>query len=265
MSTAVIEADNEQYHAMLDYHSSSSLKLFLDSRREYHDRYVLGNPQESKSAFDIGRTAHALILEPHLLGDTIKVIPAEVLASNGAKSGNTWKQYAEENKDCTLLKSWEMEQVQAMFDAVYRNPLAAKLLKAAGPTEQSITSTGERKYRVRPDKLAGQFIIDLKTSSDPSPRGFRRSVLNYRYYLQAALYKQVCDEHYGEDHTFVFIAVNVAKPHQVATYTINDELIFRGNEEIWEACNQIEECHSSGDWRETWEKELLKLEMGREY
>ncbi len=258
-TTATPQLSNEEYHSLSDYHSSSSVKLFLDSRREYHSRYVLGEPQPSKSAFDLGRVAHALILEPHLLDGVVKEIPREVLASNGAKSGNNWKAYAEANKDCILLKSDEMLTVKSMFDAVYQNPLAAKLLRAPGPTEQSILSDSDRKYRVRPDKLSGQFIVDLKTTADASPRGFWRSVLNFRYYLQAAIYKLVSDAHYGHDHTFVFIAVNTTKPHQVATYTIGPEYIQRGEQELFSAIAEIEECHASGDWREPWEKELLQI------
>lgn len=254
-----LRMDAGEYHKLATHHSASSLKMFLSSRRDYHSRYILGEEQPAKPNLDLGKVAHALILEPHLLDDVVVQIPKEALASNGAKSGSNWKKFKADHCESILLKSEEMQHVKAMFAACYANPMAKKLLTAKGQTEHTIIHNGERNFRVRPDRITSGFVIDLKTSADASPRGFWRSVQQFRYYLQASLYLRVCNECRGEEHTFVFVVVRSSPPYHVACYTLDQQWLTRGEAEIEQAVEDIELCHQHDDWREPWEKELLQL------
>ena len=128
---------NKEYHSETGYISSSMIKRFIESRRLFHDEYIIGNPRPRKSAFDLGNAAHAMILEPHKVDKIVKEIPDDILSASGSKAGKSWKQFESENEGIILLKSSEMAAVKSMLENAYKNESAKKLLKAKGETEES--------------------------------------------------------------------------------------------------------------------------------
>ena len=259
--TEVRDLVADEYHAETDYLSASMIKTFIGSRREFRSIYVAKESQKESRSLNIGHVAHSLILEPHLIGEKVVEIPDFVLSKSGAKSGNNWKEFRDEHKGCILLKAGEMQIVRDMFNAVYGNPKAAKMLNAKGHTEHSIFGElNGQKYRARLDRIIPRkLVIDIKTTMDASPEAFERQIRNLSYHVQGNLYKRLADAHYGGSHSVVFIAVSNSAPHCVATYVLSADHMYEAEQTTIRTVEQIQECYETNDWREIWEKELIEL------
>ena len=82
---------NEEYHALPSW-SSSQLKLLPDEPELFYKRFVEKHPAfqfKPTASMDLGTSVHRIILE----GTPVKMIPDDVLGTDGAKRGNTWKHY----------------------------------------------------------------------------------------------------------------------------------------------------------------------------
>jgi len=259
--TDIRKLSPDEYHKQTDYLSASMIKRFIESRRLFHDEYVLGSPRKRTASLDLGTVAHAMILEPHKIDEIAVEIPPEVLSKSGSKAGANWKKFEAENEGAILLKSSEMKTVNAIFANAYKNKAAHKLLKAKGETEESIFMEDHwGKIRCRVDRrIPGKFIIDLKTTRDAAPDKFERQVRELGYHIQAALYKRICDKHFGCDHTFLFIAVKSTHPYNVGIYSLSDRHLFEAENTLDRTIESITECKETGDWREPWEKNLIEL------
>ncbi len=90
---------------------------------------------------------------------------------------------------------------------------AKKLLSAAGKAEQSYFWTDKETglgCKCRPDYMFddGSTIVDLKTTTDASLKGFSRSVCNFRYHVQAGFYLHGIEQSTGvRPDRFIFVAI----------------------------------------------------------
>ncbi len=182
----------ENYHEMTAFLSNSMAKDYDESPRLFEAKHITGTVTRKPTKLqDIGTVGHAAILEPHIIEDVCLEIPADVLNAQGHRKGKAWTEFVAENTDRILLTPTELAGVRGMFDAVYANELARKLLTSRGETETSIFWNCELTglpRKCRPDKLTDSFAIDVKTTSDLSPEGFARIAARFRYYQQAEFY-----------------------------------------------------------------------------
>lgn len=161
----------------------------------------------------------------------------------------------------TILTGAQFEQVCSMAEAVKAHPVAGKLMRLeAGLIENSVywvdEATGEL-CRCRPDKWLpkSRIVIDLKSTTDASPEGFAKSILNWRYHAQAPFYLDGCSEairqsgsDIPEPTTFVFVAVEKKPPYAVGVYAIGKASIEVGRAEYLNDLAAYAECKRSGIW-----------------
>jgi exodeoxyribonuclease VIII len=151
---------------------------------------------------------------------------------------------------------------------VLAHPAARAWLNKPGKAEASIFTTdpvtGVR-VRVRPDWLTDDgYIVDLKSSRDSSPGEFSRSIQNYRYHVQDALYSDAYEWATGKPCAgFVFIVVESDLPHNVQVYKLDDISRHIGRTQYRANLNTYADCLSSGQWpgysAPTAEPELISL------
>lgn len=170
-----------------------------------------------------------------------------------------------ERGDRAVINTDELALAQAMRDAVMAHPTAGKLFAAgSGNAELSAywqdPETGLT-CRCRPDWWRmDRVVVDLKTAEDASPAGFEKSVLNYRYHVQAAFYLDgarnaipatVSDLPYDvatyPEH-FIFVVVEKTAPHAVAVYRLDDDAIEIGRREYQRDLARAAECARTGVW-----------------
>lgn len=239
---------NAEYHARPEV-SKSGLDQIRRSPLHYWNRYL--NPdrviEPSTPAMVIGSALHARVLEPHLYEDEYAVAPEGI--DRRTKEGKLrWADFEAEADGKTVLKAEDAAQIEAMAQAVHRHPAARTILRLPGKCEQSYFWTDEttgEKCKCRPDWHSDdrRLIADVKTTDDASPRGFLRSVMKYRYHVQAAFYSQPL-----KAEQFLFIAVEKKPPYCVAVYVTPPELIERGLREAQEDLRQLAACRAGNKW-----------------
>lgn len=261
--------DNAVYHARHDHVSNSMLSDFLRSPEYFHGRYVARTiPGRKSAAMDFGSLFHDAVL----LGieNAWIEIPDEALSSNGAKQGAAWKYFQEHyaglNKP--MLKKDESEALRNMVDAVWSHPVAARLLDREGAAiEQSIFWTDAEsglKLKARLDHRKAGIITDLKSTADVSRRGFASAMHEYRYSTQAVFYKEAARAATGEEHHFVFVAVEKEPPHRVRCYELDptpDRALTKGYEDFRSGLARLAECYRTGVFAEPGWDQILTLDL----
>ena len=224
--------NNEEYHSSPEISKSD---LDAAAKSGVHFLYKKEGPKSKPTpAMRIGSAFHALILEPDVFEDEFIYKP-EILNAR-SKDGREWKARQEEAGK-TVLNEDDKEQLEAMKNALFDCAPAKKLLSAAGKAEQSYfwedkeTGIG---CKCRPDYMFddGSTIVDLKTTTDASYRGFLRSISNFRYHVQAGWYINGLEQAtYQRPERFIFIAVEKTAPYGVGVYQADLYMTVNGYEQ----------------------------------
>jgi len=229
-----------------DYHadpavSASHLHAVAASPYHYWARFLDPDrkPVEPTAAMRLGSLVHCAVLEPDELSKRYAVAPdrrtkdgkatAAMLAASGIEA----------------VTSTDMEQALAMAASVRSHQAAAALLRT-GKAEQSFwwddLATGLR-CKCRPDWFYGSTIVDLKTTTDASPRGFAKAVANWRYHVQQAHYMAGT---FAE--RFVFIAVEKTYPFAVGVYQLDEAAMDAGEASRRSNLQTIADCQAIQEW-----------------
>ena len=213
------QMNNEEYHSSPEISKSD---LDAAAKSGVHFLHKKEGPKSKPTpAMRIGSAFHALILEPDVFENEFIYKP-EILNAR-SKDGKEWKARQEEAGK-TVLNEDDKEQLEAMKKALFNCAPAKKLLSAAGKPEQSYfwedkeTGLG---CKCRPDYMFddGSTIVDLKTTTDASYRGFLRSISNFRYHVQAGWYMNGLEQAtYQRPDRFIFIAVEKTAPYGIGVY-----------------------------------------------
>lgn len=84
-------------------------------------------------------------------------------------------------------------------------------------------------FKSRLDWYDGEYVWDLKTCRDASPRGFKNAINGFRYHMQAALYVEACKCLQLRADGFNFLAQEKAHPYPYAIYSLSKEALAYAN------------------------------------
>lgn len=250
--------------------SQSMCKTFLDRRRLAHAYYVERSAVESsdKSPYRKGTAMHSAILEPKLFAQTVEQWPAGLLSADGGIRSNDAKAYRDQAAAAgvILLKDAEYDAVKRMAESV--QAVCGTWLNGEAKKEHVIYWTDPDsglpcKLRLDwwmelPDS---NIVIDLKTSADASPEGFRTSVKRFRYWFQSDHYSSGVTLQNGKPTEFYFAVVDTEFPHTTALYSIDEETKRHAGEKRQRTLAEIAECLATGDWREPWEQDITPINL----
>jgi hypothetical protein len=248
------DLDEQAYHAhpALSY---SLGKAYLRSPAHY--LYALHNRTE-RAEFDFGHAVHAKVLG---IGMDIAVIPADILASNGATSTKAAKEFLEEARAAgkVPLKAEVVARVDAAAEAVLGNATARRYLELDGAPEVSLFATDPETgvpMRGRIDYLPHRsdgrrtFPIDLKSTTNASTDKIRRHVGDYHYDVQAAMYRRLIELARGDaTGPMIQIYVEVDPPHGVNVVQLaHEEWVKGGNAKLDHILRRHAECVAANHW-----------------
>ena len=231
---------NQEYHAHKAI-SKSKLDAARKSGRHLYDM-LYGPPRESTAAFDLGTVLHASAL-PGEDPDSIAVrMPAGM-----KKTTKEGKAFVAEHEGKIILSPSDAYLIDQMMASLAEHPFSQALVKGelAGQSEQSFFCTDDAsglELKCRPDFLLndGSLVLDLKTTQDASPKGFQRSIANYRYHVQASHYLDVIESATGKrPQAFLFIAVEKVRPFATAVYMADEAMIGVGKQHAREDLDNI--------------------------
>lgn len=260
--------------------SNSDLKLVRDSIRRYVGRKNGSIPDTDTPGKRRGRLLHLAVLEPHEFERRVVTAPttADDFRGTGAKARRekwkaeiaTWR--ASQPSDAIVVDADDrvLEQVRGMARALAESTtraatVARALLSGTGENEVSITWTDDAAARTpidcraRLDRLLvgprSALVVDLKTTDDPSPEAFARTIASWGYHCQAAWYCQAARELLGiSAPRFAFIAIRSEPPHEVAVYDLEPEAIAIGHVENRRTLRELADAIAEERWEAPWER-----------
>lgn len=229
----------------LPYLSASALEEFRRSPAHYRAR----QPKEPTDAMKLGTAVHMALLEPALFAQTYVVATpcVRILASGARKgwacgnpgkyrTGDLWfcGTHAPDEHDtpADVVTLEHLATLTGMRDAVLAHPEASKAFQGQGGEEVVIVwddPTGIR-CKARPDRMIRRagMLVDLKSASDASPRGYARDGAGRGTHRKMALYRRGLRILHGaglmdwEVHHAGIIAVESSAPYVVGCYLMDE-------------------------------------------
>lgn len=155
------------------------------------------------------------------------------------------------------VKAVHYDKVSTIFDRLWEYPLAHKRIHE---TARQLTLVWEIeiagqaiKMKGRPDFVAfindGPELCDLKVTNSVKPEKFSKSILNFGYHWQAAIYldgfNAVQDQFCSQ---FSFIVVEDSPPFGVEVFKLSQRAIELGRAEYKQTLSKYLECQEKDNW-----------------
>lgn len=238
------DMENKTYHAIKSFISRSSLMDFSRSPYTYWAKHL--NPdrpvKESTPAMVLGSAFHKMILEPNTLQDEFIIVPEPVLLKDvGRERYDNYKQVLAEIEvtEKTIIPFKTYQELDAMRLVINKNENAMKLIHDAR-IENSFFWQDEHSgllLKARPDILHENMIVDLKTTSDASPRAFQNEMVKYGYHVQFAMIRDAVEAIEGRRITnFINIVIETKYPYTMAIYLIDESAVDEGHYKYKQLC-----------------------------
>lgn len=201
-----------------DYHngegvSKSNLDDIAKCPAIYQWKKKAPECEEQKQALNMGTALHCLLLEPQHFESRFLIMPKYDLRTKKGKEGREQFMAEYYSPDKIIITEDEMQKLQLMRQSALAHPDAKKLLEMQGECEASLYWNDfetDVLCKIRPDKIVyingKPIIVDIKKTSNIND--FGRSIEDYRYHVQAAMYIDGYTEIFDITPIFLFIAVS---------------------------------------------------------
>lgn len=260
----------EEYHSITAM-SSGALKALARSPFHYWAEYRAPNrpAREPAPRMFTGTLAHCSVLEPDAMASRYIVVPedaprrptaaqwkAKKPSPESVAAMEWWAGFNERAAGRLIVTAAQYETTQRQVAAVLAVPELAHLLEDGRP-ESSVfwidEETGAfckaRPDWVRPLPDGRVILLDLKTTVDPSPQAFGRTIFSFGYHRQAAHYSEGFTRATGlEVAAFVFGAVSSEYPFVAVPYMLDEESRLMGFAERRRLLTLYAECERAGTW-----------------
>jgi len=243
------------YHQEKEHISRSTAHRYAGTYgavRQYYE-FQHGSIFEKSSSLNFGTlvdTACEKLIQEGEWRDWIVSPPRDVLASDGTRKGNAYKQWKSElPMDVLECSEADLLKIERCIQSILSNRAAKELITGAIHTQYSVfwTDTAGHKRKARADGVCKSRWFDLKTTSSEWDK-IRYSFREYGYDWQAAWYAEAAREAGWEDFRMPFICVQTFAPYATRVIVPSQAVIDRANEEIRETLGLIEERKSSGQF-----------------
>ena len=237
----------------LDYYAVPSLshsRLKEIRHSPGHFRWKYDNAEPATDAMNLGSLVHAMVLEPHTVDRAFVASPKFDRRTKAGREG-----YAK-----------FIEHASLMTEAVRAHPHAGGLVDnviAHGTAEKEFYWTDERGID-RKAKVDGMvmgpdgcdFVLDLKTTMDASPDGFRKSITKFCYGTQMAYY---CEAAKPLQSRAMIIAVSKTPPFGVGLYRFGEDAIARGKMVVDKWLDLYKQCVEYDAWPTYWDAQDVSI------
>lgn len=206
---------------MPDFHPNDSMPVSFSGLKQFakspaHFVHYKTSPFTSSLAMRRGTLVHRMVLEPDDISK-MHVIDAST------RSTKAFKEAERAHGEWACLQK-EIDDAQAIADAVRSHKTASALLDKALNKEKHLKWTCEGlPMHGFPDAYGNGILLDLKVTN-PHPSKFQRTVIDFQYHMQLALYAMAIDE----PCELFWICVDPSAPHTVAVFEPSKEMIQDG-------------------------------------
>jgi exodeoxyribonuclease VIII len=250
------EVTPAEYHAAEDWFGSSMLNDFRQSIPLFHGRYIAKTMarREPTAAMKLGSALDVFLLLPDQFKSLMSVAPDDI--DRRTKAGKEeWAAFERAAVDKLVITADQFAAVQRMAAGLIANPMARDLLRSRGASQQAVRweddETGLPLKCLFDRVLECGIFFDLKTSNDPHPDAFARSVVNFGYHRQAAHYRDGHRAAIGECQA-LHIVCGSEPPHDVHVFELDMDALELGRKQNRETLRQLEKCRALGNWSSRW-------------
>lgn len=235
---------NEAYHSGPGV--SKSGLWTIQTKSPAHYRF---EEREQKNHFDFGEASHLAVLQPD-------EFEARVYRGPDDRRGNKWKDTAEwcAREGKLILTAGDYDAVLAIRDAVHADAWINSIITGGKPVIEASgywidEQTGEL-CRCRPDLYREDLgiIIDAKSTISAHPDAFARSVINYGYHAQEAIYSDGWRALGKPVDGFVFLSWEKKSPYAHAVYELPPSIVEEGRAMMRAALDTYSSCRKSDTW-----------------
>jgi hypothetical protein len=235
-------------YTQMDGVNNSKLSLLRQCPQKYI--HFLDHNREDTPALSLGRAIHTAVLEPENFNKEFFCLPD--LDRRTIKGREEYNKLCAKNADKTVLKADEFNKALEIATAVRSNSSVIKLLEGceAEVSLDWVDHDTAIKCKARVDAYNEQLatIVDLKTTTDASSKGFPRKLFAYGYHRQAAFYLNGLRSNGLQARHFVFVAVEKDPPFAVGIYRLTDDVIALADKENTHLLRKLKACQESGEW-----------------
>jgi exodeoxyribonuclease VIII len=236
---------NAEYHGRKTHLSSTNVRTHKKNRKQFKYSLTHDLVKQTKAMAD-GTAVHAFFLERDKFNSDFVIKPADMRLNT--KAGKEW---AQEHQSKIIIDSELGNNLYEMEKSFIDSP--AKLIyNKSGQSELSYfwDDLGLVKGKCRPDWISddGNIVVDIKTTTDASPKGFQKSIANWGYHLQLGWYLRGLQKLGLPAKEFIFIAIEKTPPFSVGVYRANKDMITYANDEINNLVYDIDESLKSDDF-----------------
>lgn len=205
-----IELENEEYHSLKEYLSSSMVKKIYD--KGFWNFAVTKDEVISGDALDFGSAFHCYVLEKSKFPDLIAV---QKKVDGRTKAGKEYKElFAKQSEGKIVIDESDYETIKNMAKALDEwlevNPDIAQIYNESRNEVSFLGEAHGMKMKIRFDKIHSSGVgFDLKTCQDASK--FSKDSYKFNYDIQDIHYRMIALD-------FIFIAVEKTYPYNVMAY-----------------------------------------------
>lgn len=243
------DVPDEDYFA-LDAVSNSRLTALLKSPADCL-RAQQGDT-EMTDALRFGSAAHAAVLQPMVYAEKYRIFTGEKRTKEAKAE---WQRMAGEVGERNIVREKEAAQIAAMAMAVRKHRAARAVLDLPGIQEVVMlwrhTDTGLLvKSKIDHYATDAGVLVDYKTTRDADPEKFERSLYNYGYYRQGAMYLLGMSALGHPLKDFVVVAQEKTEPEAVSCMRIVGDALVAGRTHVELLLAEYARRKDSGDWPE---------------
>ena len=237
------EVTDHTYYEDCMYMSNSMIKLFLDKCPKYF-AYKIENPIKPTQAMKLGTAFHVLALEG-LNKFTENYIQEPDVDKRTTLGKTTLAKFNNRLNNREPMSTKNYNLIMSMYEQLCEHKHIS-ILKDCTEMEKIYLWKNEDLDILCKGKFdavcsKNKYIVDLKTTRDASPSGFKELLMNAKYHMQAAYYLDAL----GYDDYYI-IAIEKDKPHCICTYKLSKEMINKGRELYMNALKSYKSIIMSG-------------------
>lgn len=255
------------YHA---WEAESNSGLLPLSKTPAHYLWAKNNPPEETPAMRLGTAVHSCVLEPDEFAQAYHTASrCDMLTADGKSCKNPGTAMCDGKWHCgvhkpkggvidprIILPQADMDACILMRKNILDHPAASRLLALCEDREICLVWDDPVTGILMKARLDGicnvsgeNVILDLKSSTDASLKGFSDSVYKRGYYCQGANYSNGARETgLGIFNSVVFICVESEQPHAVGVRRLRDDSLESGRAEIQRRLLVLEQCRKTNQY-----------------
>jgi hypothetical protein len=242
-----------------DYHAdphigSTDAKLWLESPQLFKDKVDGVMVRKDSRAFQLGRAAHLLFLQPNEFAKAISTGPLnEKLGKPYGAETAAYLSWAAMNPGKIVLGQRDLDDLNRMQD---RMPAQIKdILRSSGVPESSYYQTiAGVQVKARPDWIIDGTIYDVKTIGNMADA--ERQITKFKYWFSHAWYRMIVKAETGTPMPFRFIFAEKNPPYRFRIVDIDADWIGYADATVERVVTEIAIAQDTGDWSDRGEVAL---------